>query len=143
MFHPNLKLFADELDIWLRQRFKYRSQIAHCGISNTIHVRTVKVSLYLRLIQHTSSLWPSHTLVIARIEFREQNQGHGTAFLKFLVCQSKRINYANIGVEAAGDDEGIQRYCQRFFLKHPESSTSKLNWIAPIDHISSTLESDG
>jgi hypothetical protein len=80
--------------------------------------------------------------VIAKIQFAEQHQGHGTALLEFLVRQYKQIDYTNIGVEAAGDDESIQKFCQRFLLKHSKPDKLALNWIASVAHIKNILESN-
>lgn len=136
-----IELFADELDIWLRQRFDYRARLAYRGMSNTVDTRRVKVGLYLRLVTHSveGHEWPSNTLVIAKIEFRERHKGHGRALLRFLVTQAERFGYDKIAVECASEDIGIQSFCAKFFFDQPTSPRRNSNWIASVEHVSHEL----
>jgi GNAT superfamily N-acetyltransferase len=135
-----IELLADELDCWLRHRFAYRARLTNWS-GSTINVRRVKIDLYLRLITHASEnrLWPQHTLVIARIGFREQHKGHGRALLRFLLTRAERFGYNKIAVESAGDSIGIQTFCAKFFCNLHTSTRCNSNWIASLQHVSEAL----
>lgn len=133
--------FVDSLDTWLRNRYRYRSQLAFIGMNNTVNVNRVKVQLYLRLCPRSfnDKPWPQNTLVIASIGFKEQHRGHGRALLQFFVEHAKRFGYDKIGVECISPKKGIQSFCAKFFFDLPTSETRNYNWIASVDHISKML----
>jgi hypothetical protein len=134
--------FVETLDTWLRDRFRYRSQLTDIGMSpNTITVRRAKVQLYLRFLplSFNDKPWPQRTLVIASIEFKDQHKGHGRALLRFFVDQAERFGYDKIGVECTGPQIGIQSFCAKFFFDVPTSERRNYNWIASVDHIAKVL----
>lgn len=92
-----------EIDEYLMQRFKYRRSLLYLTPDNIIVCRRVtRINLYLRL-RRKKSLFPSNTLIVARLGFRKERIGHGTHFIYFLSKIALKYNFSHIGLESAND----------------------------------------
>ncbi len=126
--------FTNELDQFVRQRFRYVSKSARLGMSNTIDVRRVPVSLYLRF--RPLAFWPTDSIVIARIEFSRERKGHGRALLQFFVDASATYGVRSIGLEQTHDGDNIQGFARKFgFLPYKNED----NWLVSIDTLREKL----
>ncbi|UUD64504.1 GNAT family N-acetyltransferase [Pseudomonas seleniipraecipitans] len=97
--------FAALLKEHLKKRFDYKRLRVSQSLSRTVFAKTAKYELYFRVTPLASNHgWDNHTLVIARICFRDQRQGHGTALLQFLVDIAGKLPYTHIGIEQANPD---------------------------------------
>lgn len=144
--HEATEEFSVELDKYLRDRFGYCRRLASARF-HTVVVNRSKVQMYLRLLigeQGPQDFWPSRTLVIASIEFRETRTGHGRSLLKFLVQRAEKFGYDYIGVECTIPWDGIQGFCQHFFNPYDPEESGRLdyNWVAPVTLIAQQLDID-
>jgi len=95
-----MKGFDLLLKEYLKKRFNYQRLGLKMAFNQTIFVTTAKFELYLRLNVGNRGGWPDNTLVIARIEFKNTQQGHGTSFINFLKSLSETYSIQHIGVES-------------------------------------------
>lgn len=108
--------FADEIDAFYRQQFRYKNRCANARFP-TVDISRAAIDLYLRFQQSETEI--GHTVVIARIGFRDQRQGHGTRLLEKLVAMSEDYDISSIGVEQTGPDPSIQNFVRKFsFSNH-------------------------
>ena len=127
--------FANEIDAYLRERFRYKSRCAHARYP-TVDVRRAAVTLYLRF--RVGDSWSVGSVVIAVIEFRKQRRGHGTALLSKLVEMSSTYGYQNIEIEQTGEDVSIQDFVRKFGFTN---SFDKQNWTIPVSQLRNVLAS--
>ncbi|WP_137172231.1 GNAT family N-acetyltransferase [Massilia sp. HP4] len=126
--------FADEIDAFYRQQFRYKKSCADARFP-TVGIRRAAIDLYLRFEQSEVAI--GHTVVIARIGFRHQRQGHGTRLLAKLVAMSEDYGIRSIGVEQTGPDPSIQNFVRKFgFNNHVDQQ----NWILPVDSLKERLQ---
>lgn len=109
------------------RRYRYISKSVRPGLSNTLSVRRVPVSLYLRF--KPLAKWPNDSIVIASIEFSKQRKGQGTDLLKFLADAAPRYGVNSIGLEQTHDGTDIQGFVAKFGF---EPYTSDRDWLVPI-----------
>ncbi|NQY07577.1 MAG: hypothetical protein HRT68_15620 [Flavobacteriaceae bacterium] len=98
----NINGLFDELNLYLMDRFKYKSRPAtnnRCTISAT----RKWFHLYLRFGRARSS-WEEDTLVIAAIYFFHARRQHGTDLLKFFVKIADKYKIRKIGIELTNED---------------------------------------
>lgn len=87
----------EELYDYLKESYGYKTNPAYAdAISGVINSRyRGKFTFYLRW-QPKSPTWHDDTLVIARIEFQKQRQGHGTRFLQFISNRARTYGYKRL-----------------------------------------------
>lgn len=72
----NAEKLAMMLEDYLKQRFGYKSPAVTFGMPRyLVSARRKKYDLYLRVTPPNCELWPSDTLVIAKIGFHQQRRG--------------------------------------------------------------------
>lgn len=92
------------LNQYLLKRFNYIKPPARFGLSEKyMDVKRVKVDLYLRFFD-VKPLREKPTIVIARIGFREQRNGHGRAFLQFISEIAVKYQYEFIELESCNSN---------------------------------------
>jgi GNAT superfamily N-acetyltransferase len=131
--HQAFYEFAEEIDAFLRKRYRYKSQCVHPR-HPTIDVGRAAVRLYLRF--RVGDSWPVGSIVIAVIGFQDQRRGHGRALLSQLVDMAPRYGYQNIEIEQTGGDASIQAFVRKFGFTN---SSDERNWIIPVDQLRKTL----
>jgi hypothetical protein len=96
-------LILENLNQYLRERFRFKSSVATFGLDNrTIDVRTKPINLYLRLMD-LDGFWFASTIVIACLSFQEKRVGHDTDFLRFISKIAKEHGYKYIGLECTNE----------------------------------------
>ena len=96
----------NDIDCYLKERFKYRRSLVYLTIDNVITTRkNSHIDLYLR-IRKIESLFPSDCLIIARLGFSKERIGHGTHFLRFLTGVAIKYGFRYIGIECANTKSG-------------------------------------
>lgn len=124
--------FCDELNTYLKKRYKYIKNPARANFSN-INVSRSACDLYLRF--KPKGNYGSETLVIARIRFKRKGKGNGRDFLKFLVDRSEKYNFERIGIEQTLTEDG-QLFAKRYGF---QNSFDKNNWIINVNDLKDNL----
>ncbi|CAH0647340.1 MULTISPECIES: GNAT family N-acetyltransferase [Pseudomonas] len=108
----------------------------HLGLGSTVKADhpDYDYDLYFRLFPSLRVGWPRETLVIARLYFVEQRQGHGRSLLNWLVKLAPEIGYKYIAIEAA--NENSSAFGKRFGF---ELKNGKTGWIGSVDSIQQAL----
>lgn len=133
--HLAFASFADQLDVYCRERYKYKSKCVFARY-HTVDVGRAAVEFYLRF--RVGASWPDGSVVIARIAFRKQRRGNGKALLEQLVKMAPFYGYRNVEVEQTGDDPSIQAFVRKFgFI----NSSDERNWITSVDQLRDVLAS--
>ena len=127
--------FAALLTEYLQVQFGYKRPGVRLGISRcSVDARTAKYDLYFRVTPPSMHGWNSDTLVVSRIGFTNQRQGHGRALMQFLVEVADEVPYTHIGVEQANPD--ATAFGARFgFVRYGEGK----NLLAPVSTVMSNL----
>jgi hypothetical protein len=142
VFHIELRelflYFAEEIDVFYRAEFRYRSRCANPRFP-TIDINRVAVRLYLRFT--ALKIGPGNTVVIAVIGFRGERRGHGTRLLAKLVEIANRYDITSVGIEQTSSEPGIQNFVRKFdFTNYIDAR----NWIVSIEmlreHLAQVLE---
>lgn len=127
--------FSEELEGYVMQRYRYVSKSVSVGLSNTINIRRVPISLYLRF--RPLARWPNDAIVIASIEFGKQRKGHGTDLMKFLADAAPRYGVQSIGLEETHDGDDIQGFVKKFgFSPHIDER----NWLVSLATLKQKLD---
>jgi hypothetical protein len=129
--------FCGVLNVYLMDRYGYKTLPAKLMPGFRIHVSRSLVHLYARLRPNTA-IWGEDTLVIAKLGFKEIGKGNGTSFLKCLAANAPVLGVKHIGIEQAQSLPMIN-----FVQKHNFEQTCVVsNWIISLDNLSSILNLD-
>lgn len=97
------ELLAEKLNLYLRERYKYKRPLVRLQWSERIFVNRAAVELYLHCRRRYP--FPDDCLVIVSIEFRDQRRGNGRSLLEFLVDVADETGICSVGVESVGTEE--------------------------------------
>ena len=100
MDNSELLKFMDALEVYLRGRFNYKTQLTIKSLGPTITVSRRSVGLYIRFKPNHYAIDLDRPLVIAVMQFHQQRQGHGTDLLKFLVDHADEFDLGTIALES-------------------------------------------
>jgi len=123
------QIFNDNLKVYLTNRYGSKNINRFTNDTHTILAHSKMFDLYFRVSLpkgRKHRIWDYETLVIARINFKEQRVGNGTSLLQFLVSQSKLLNFNKIGLEMTNNS------ASNFAKKHDFSQINKKNWVISI-----------
>jgi GNAT superfamily N-acetyltransferase len=129
-----------KLSLFLQEQFDLTkskvNRYLHIGLGSTVKADNpmYQYDLYFRLFPNLEVGWPRETLVIARICFEEQRQGHGRDLLNWLVQLAPEIGYKYIAIEAA--NEKSSAFGKRFGF---ELANGKAGWLGSIENIEQAL----
>jgi len=129
------KRFAGDLDVYVRSRYKYKSNAVSVGFAHTVEVRRSTIELYLRFKPRAS--WPNDSIVIARIGFAKQRKGNGTSLLRFLVDAAPQYGIQSIGIEQAIGGEEIDGFVRKFGFTQYRNEES---WIVSLKDLKKSLD---
>jgi len=115
---------------------RWVKRILHPGLGTTVKAETAKYDLYFRLFPNPKTIWPRDTLVIARINFKEQRKGHGRKLLTMLVDLSAEIGYDKIAIETT-TSEASARFAERFGFQPINKGN---DWIGSVTDVREALE---
>lgn len=129
------KVFAELLTDYLKQRFKYKLPAVTFGLpTHLVDARRKRYDLYFRVTPPKSTLWSSNTLVVARIGFHQEREGHGTNMMAFLVRIAEQVGYTHIGIEQANEKAAALGAKLGF----TQFGTEK-NFLAPVEEVRKRL----
>ncbi|TMP27713.1 hypothetical protein CWB99_13550 [Pseudoalteromonas rubra] len=126
-------LFFDELHAYLKARFRYKKAMGKVNALNhkTISIDRSRVSMYLR---YKSGYHNESQLVIARLAFKEQRQGHGSDLLRFLCTVSGRygirsiaLEQTNINSSAFASRLGFKEVVEKYWVISTEALAAELS----------------
>jgi len=94
------EIVCRHLNRFLMRRFGLRTEpVWGTPFTDTLTCMRAAVDLYLRVIITGEHRWPDRTIVLARIGFRRQRVGHGTATVKVLRDVGRRLGFNYLGIE--------------------------------------------
>lgn len=132
---------SEELVISLRdfivERFLYKPRYVQQQVSSsfgTIAARTKKFDLYFRLFARPDHICPRDCLVIARIGFKQQRSGHGSALVSYLLELAPTIGYRHVAIECANANSAA--FAERLGFSPFEK---RRHWVGSIDAIRKAL----
>lgn len=129
-----------ELTPYLMENFDYSERgvkrILHSGFGTTVKAETAKYELYFRLFPNPKTIWPRDTLVIAKINFKEQRKGHGRKLLGMLVDLSEEIGYDKIAIETT-ISEASASFAKRFGFQPINKGN---DWIGSVTDVREALK---
>ncbi|MEE1949263.1 hypothetical protein V0R48_09780 [Pseudomonas alcaligenes] len=128
--------FAALLTDYLKERFNYKRPSVRLGISScSVVAQTAQYDLYFRVTPPDMRDWNSNTLVVARLGFREQRQGHGRDLLRFIVDLASKLPFTHIGIEQANPN-AVAFGAKFGFAQY---GTGK-DLLAPVEEVRKNLE---
>ncbi|OLQ79111.1 hypothetical protein BIT28_01880 [Photobacterium proteolyticum] len=132
MSNKEIQLFCQDLNIYLMERFNYKTGPATSNMF-TIDACRKHFDLYFRF-KPATDMWKSDTIVIAKIGFKHTRAGHATDLLKFIVKVSNKYQTNNIGIEGANDS--LANFAKKLGF---ENVQGKL-WIIDIEQLRTKLK---
>lgn len=99
MLASKMHEFCEQLNEYLKVKFKYKKSHAYLDPFGNIRALTKKFDLDLRL--KADNYWPTKTLVISRIGFLQQRAYNGKDLLIFLNQLCIEHGFRNIAIECA------------------------------------------
>lgn len=118
-----------EIDTYLIKRFKYRLSLVYLTPDNVVSTRrNSRIDLYLR-IRRIESLFPSDSLIIARISFKKERIGHGSHFVRFLAGIALKYGFKHIGIESTNDKSSS--FARKLGFRSIDSS----NYAIPVEYL--------
>ncbi|MGF1728975.1 hypothetical protein [Photobacterium kasasachensis] len=132
MSNKEIQLFCQDLNMYLMERFNYKTGPATSNMF-TIDASRKHFDLYLRF-KPTTDMWKSNTIVIAKIGFKHTRVGHGTDLLKFIVKVSNKYQTNNIGIEGANDS--LANFAKNMGFENFQGK----QWIIDIERLRTILK---
>ncbi|QIL42391.1 hypothetical protein G7074_25890 [Pedobacter sp. HDW13] len=130
-----LEIIKEAVNRYLMEQFGYKKNIAeYCRYSTNLQALTKKIDLYLRFIDDTQIL-KNPTIIIARIEFKEQQKGHGKRLLAFLCTLADEHGFSFIEME--GCTKNGAAFSEAFGF-YPTGS-QRLHWRTSVDDLKTAL----
>ena len=126
------QIFKNNLKDYLINRYSSKNINRLIDDTHTILAHSKMFDLYFRVSlpkDRKHRIWDHETLVIAKINFKEQRIGNGTSLLQFLVSQSKLLNFNKIGLEMTNNS------ASNFAKKHGFSQINEKNWVISIEDL--------
>ena len=120
------------------KRFSYKPRYIHRRVwrsSATVSALSRQFDLYFRLFGRPDEHCPRHTLVIARIMFKQQRVGHGRALIERLVELAPTLGYQHLLIECA--NAKASAFAERLGLTPFDN---RRHWIGRVDAIRQALE---
>lgn len=128
--NDEIDILSNTFDEFLTNEFGYKKNPTTVHGIN-IQARRKKFDLYLRYKPNTG--WPPDTFVIARIEFEETRQGHGTEVLKLILSFAEKFNIQKVAIEQANNN------ASSFAEKLGFSRFGNKDWIIDISKLKNRL----
>lgn len=124
---------------YLAERFGYTADsdehTLYSWLGSTVKATGEGYDLYLRLFPTPKAGWPRETVVIARVDFRnELRKGHGRNLLALLVDAAYVVGYKYIAIECTNKQS--QAFGTRFGLNRMGDS---VHWIGSVDCVQRKL----
>ncbi|GAB3517893.1 hypothetical protein [Photobacterium alginatilyticum] len=132
MSNKEIQLFCQDLNMYLMERFNYKTGPATSNMF-TIDASRKHFDLYLRF-KPATDMWTSDTIVIAKIGFKHTRVGHGTDLLKFIVKVSNKYQTNNIGIEGANDS--LANFAKNMGFENFQDK----QWIIDIERLRTILK---
>ena len=126
------EIFRNNLKNYLINRYGSKNIDRLIDGTHTLLVSSKMFNLYFRVSLpkgRKHRIWDYETLVIARINFKEQRVGNATSLLQFLVTQSKLLKFKKIGLEMTNNS------ASNFAKKHGFSQINEKNWVISIEDL--------
>lgn len=130
--------FCEDINHYLR-RYKYKKDNGYvsyyrgCFYSGGIS----KYNLQLRLIKPDGP-WKTHTLVIARIKFKERRRGEGSSLLYFLCSIAKKYGIKHIGIEEL--NEYSEGFAEKLGFVKIKRNNAHRCWESSVKNLQTILE---
>jgi hypothetical protein len=124
-----IQQFENALKVYLKENFNYkRLSNGLSFINNNLMFHTKKFDLYMRYKPNYEP-WEKDTLVIAKIGFIEQKNGHGTSLIKFLLEKSNKYGFKFLAIESANKNSSA--FAKKLGFKEIKEN----QWSASIEDI--------
>ncbi|WP_342248110.1 GNAT family N-acetyltransferase [Pseudomonas sp. OTU2001] len=119
------------------ERFAYKPRYVQQQVSSsfgTVSAKTKKFDLYFRLFANPDHICPRDCLIIARIGFKQQRAGHGSALVRYLLELAPTIGYGHVAIECANANSAA--FAERLGFSPFEN---RRHWVGSVDAVREAL----